>query len=183
MDWFSKFGVGEILAIISGVLALASFILNLRLVDRQERRNAASLKLAHDSDIIAWSNEVISTLAEANEMLVEKGVSYGEAEFPGRRSTQRAHISALIDRGRLFFPNRTDTEHGADKEAAFRGHRHPALHVLVAAYDLIDKAGATPGPDRAAIEELTKHRRTFVTEVFKAVDPVRRGEKIKELSA
>lgn len=167
----------------SALIALVSFVLNWQLVRRQEKRNAAALRLAHDSDVIRWSDEVILALADAREMLVEKGVSYGEADFPARRSAKRAHLSALIDRGRLFFPNRTETDHGADKEEAFRGHRHPALHVLVAAHDLIDKAGAAPGPDKAAIDELARHRRTFVAEVFKAVDPVRRGMTLKELSA
>ena len=96
----------------------------------------------------------------------------------------RAKVSALIDRGRLFFPNRpSKIGHGADKEAGYQGHRQPALDALVAAYDLIDKSGLAPGPDRAAIDELIKLRRAYVAEVFKVVDPVRRGMALKELSA
>ena len=99
-EFFAKFGVEQWLALMSAVLAISSFFLNLRLVARQERRNAANLKLAHDSDIIGWSDNVIEALASAQEMLAEKGVSYGETEFPSRRSSARAQISALIDRGR-----------------------------------------------------------------------------------
>ena len=94
----------------------------------------------------------------------------------------RAQLSALIDRGRLFFPNRADGNYGLDKEAGFQGRRHPALDVLVEAYSQIDKSGAPPGPDREVSDQLTVSRRKFMAEVFKSVDPVRRGEKMKELT-
>lgn len=182
-DFFARFGVEQWLALMSAVLAISSFVLNLRLVARQEKRNATNLKLAHDSDIIGWSDDVIRQLAEAQEMVAEKGISYGDAEFPARRSSSRANLSALIDRGRLFFPNRADATHGAEKEAGYQGRRQPVLDILVEAYAIIDKSGSGPGPDKASVEALTKQRRLFVAEVFKTIDPVRRGETIKELVA
>ncbi len=181
-DFFANFGIEQGLAIGSALLALASFILNLRLVGRQEKRNAVAMKMAHDSDVIRWSDDVIALLASTQEMLIEKGVSYPEAEFRGRRSAARAQLSALIDRGRLFFPNRADGDYGAEKEVGFQGRRHPALDVLVEAYAQIDKSGAPPGPDREVSDQLTVCRRKFMAEVFKSVDPVRRGEKMKELT-
>lgn len=181
-EFFSRFGVEQWLALMSAVLAISSFLLNLRLVARQEKRNATNLKLVHDSDIISWSDDVIGLLAEAQEALAEKGVSYGDAEFSGRRSAARARLSALIDRGRLFFPNRADATHGADKEVGYQGRRQPVLDVLVEAYATIDKSGHSPGPDKASGDALLKQRRLFVAEVFKTVDPVRRGETLKELT-
>ncbi len=181
-EFFENFGIEHWLAIGSALLALASFILNLRLVNRQEKRNAVAMKMAHDSDIIRWSDEVIALLAAAQEMVAEKGVSFGEAEYASRRSAVRAHLSALIDRGRLFFPNREDGEYGKEKEAGFQGRRHPALDTLVDAYSQIDRSGSSPGPDREVVAGLTALRRKFMAEVFQAVDPVRRGEKLKELT-
>jgi hypothetical protein len=182
-EFFETLGIEHWLAIGSAVLALASFILNMRLVNRQEKRDAIAMKLAHDSDIIRWADEVIALLAAAQEMVAEKGVSFGEAEFPSRRSSVRAHLSALIDRGRLFFPNREDGDYGKEKEAGFQGRRHPALDALVDAYAQLDRSGSSPGPDREAIAAITVLRRKFMAEVFQAVDPVRRGEKVKELTS
>lgn len=181
-EFFESLGIEHWLAIGSAVLALASFILNMRLVNRQEKRDAIAMKMAHDSDVIRWADEVIALLAAAQETVAEKGVSFGEAEFPIRRSAVRAQLSALIDRGRLFFPNREDGDYGKDKEAGFQGRRHPALDALVDAYGIIDKSGYSPGPDRDAIAALTTQRRKFMAEVFQAVDPVRRGEKLKEFT-
>lgn len=181
-EFFENFGVEQWLALISAFLAISSFFLNMRLVARQEKRNVASLKLAYDSDVIGWSDEILAVLAHSHELLAEKGVSYNDAEFASKRSDARARLSALIDRGRIFFPNRTDTDHGADKEAGFQGHRQPILNVVVAAYAVLDKAGGSPGPDTAAADALMTERRKFVAEVFKAVDPVRRGRKIEEIT-
>lgn len=182
-DFLETLGIEHWLAIGSAVLALASFILNLRLVARQEKRNAVAMKLAHDSDIIRWADEALSILAAAQEVLIEKGVSYNDVDFRARRSTVRAQLSALIDRGRLFFPNRTDPLHGQEKEVGFQGYRQPILDALVGAYDFFSNAGAAPGPDVAASQTIRNYSKTFMSEVFKAVDPVRRGEKVKELTS
>ena len=181
-DFLANIGIEQWLAIGSALLALASFVLNLRLVDRQEKRNAVAMKMAHDSDVIRWSDEVIALLAAAQEVLLEKGVSYPEAEFRQRRSAVRAQLSALIDRGRLFFPNRADPIHGREKEPGFQGYRQPILDALVEAYEALSKAGASPGPDIAVSDQVRTLRRAYMAEVFKSVDPVRRGEKIKELT-
>jgi hypothetical protein len=181
-EFFESFGVEQWLTLVSAVLAISSFVLNLRLVARQEKRNRVAMKMAHDSDVISWSDQVITLLANAQEMLLEKGASHGEGEFRGRRSAMRAELSAQIDRGRLFFPNTEDGDYGKDKEAGFQGRRHAALDILVDAYSIIDAAGAAPGPDRASSDRLSVHRRKFMAEIFMAVDPVRRGDKIKELT-
>jgi len=126
-EFFESFGIEQWLTLVSAGLAIFSFFLNLHLVARQEKRNRVSMKMAHDSDVIGWSDEVVTLLAYAQEMLVEKGVSYNDADFRARRSDVRARLSALIDRGRLFFPNRKHGDYGMDKEPGFQGRRHKAL--------------------------------------------------------
>lgn len=182
-DWFGQMAPETWATFGSAVVAVTSFFFNWRMVRRQERRESTSLKLAHDSDVIRWSDEVILELALIHELLSEKGQGYPDADFRSRRSTARARLSAMIDRGRLFFPNIRDGKKGVDKEEAFQGSRQPALEVLVQAYDLIGKAGGDPGPDAKSCEALMGLRRRFVAEVFKAVDPERRGMTLKELSA
>jgi hypothetical protein len=181
-DWLGQAGPEEWVTVASAAVALLSFLFNWRVVRRQEKREAAGLKLAHDSDVIRWSDEVIGELATVHEGLCEKGVAYADSDFRTLRMTHRARLSALIDRGRLFFPNIAEGKKGKDKEEAYRGTRQPALEVLVKAYDLLGGAGQFPGPDRASADELTALRRRFVAEVFKAVDPERRGMTLKEIS-
>lgn len=185
LAWFSgdKLDPHKMMSVGSVLVASVSAYFSWRTARRQERREAISLKLAHDTDVIRWSDEVISLLAETHETLCEKGVAFADAEFRHRRMHARARLSALIDRGRLFFPNRKDGDKGADKEVGFQGSRQPALDALVEAYDLMRGAGEQPGPDRDTAHDLNAIRRRFVAEVFKAVDPVRRGTTLKELQA
>lgn len=182
-NWLVGLGMQTMMSAGSAVLALASAFFSWRASRRAEKRANVSLKLAYDSDVIRWSDEVIVTLSKAHEMLCEKGLSYPDQEFGARRSEVRAQLSALIDRGRMFFPNLRDTSHGAHKELGFQGHRQQALNELVNAYELLHASGAGAGPDLVACEELAKRRRGFIAEVFKAVDPERRGMTLKELAA
>jgi hypothetical protein len=177
-------GMQTMMSVGSALLAVVSAFLSWRMSRRSEKRANVSLKMAYDSDIIRWSDEVILTFAQANEILFEKGVSYPDQDFARRRSEARAQLSALIDRGRMFFPNtKSLSGHGAEKEIGFQGHRQPVLNELVNAYSLLDQAGSAPGPDQAACEALMKHRRAFIAEVFRAVDPERRGSTLKEFGA
>ena len=182
-DWLGQAGPEDWVTVASAIVAAVSFLFNLRLVRRQEKREGAALKLAHDGDVIAWSDEVIATLAEIHEALCEKGVAYPDGEFRAMRMGHRARLSALVDRGRLFFPNRAEGDKGRDKEEAYQGSRQPAIEVLVQAYDLLASAGGSVGPDMETAAALTKLRRRYVAEVFKAVDPVRRGLTLKEIAS
>ncbi len=187
LDWFggmaSSMDGGDMMGAGSAVIALVSFLFTWRMSHRQDRRAAISLKLAHDNDIIRWSDEAIVVLADAHEMLCEKGVAYPDPDFLTRRSACRARISAAIDRGRLFFPNvDLGDDHGVGNEAGYKGHRQPALDALVSAYQLLGNAGTLAGPDKDAADRLMVIRRSFVGEVFKVVEPERRGMKLKELA-
>ena len=178
---FTSTGPDQMMGAGSAVVAFISAAFSWRTMHRQERREATRLKLAHDSDIIRWSDEVILQLAEAREVRREKGVSYPDGDFPQRRSAAPARIAALIDRGRLLFPNTVENGRGADKELAYQGHRQPALEALVRAHDALNAAGLASGPDKIALDAMMIRPRVFITEVFKAVDPVRRGMTLKEL--
>jgi hypothetical protein len=179
--WITGLGSEGWMSAGSALVAASSAIFSWRTMRRQELRETAGLKIAHDSDVIRWSDEVIHTLAECHELLCEKGSAVADSVFRERRVDLRARLSGLIDRGRLFFPNKRDGAKGADKEEGYQGHRQPALDALVEAYDLLRSAGQGAGPDLEAAEALLNHRRRFVAEVFKAVDPERRGMTLKQL--
>jgi hypothetical protein len=183
-NWIVSLGMQTMMSVGSAVLAMASALFSWRASRRAEKRANVSLKMAYDSDIIRWCDDVVATLAQAQEMLTEKGVSYADQDFARRRSDARARLSALIDRGRLFFPNtKSASGHGSEKELGFQGHRQPVLDALVNAYELLDRSGGGPGPDAVACEGLRSCRRAFIGEVFKAVDPERRGMTLKEFNA
>jgi len=80
----------------------------------------------------------------------------------------RARLSAAIDRGRWYFPNRGHDEIGQHKEPAFRGIRQPVIDYLCNAYAALSST-KLPTPDRRAT--LVKAQRAFVSEVQRVLDP------------
>lgn len=193
-EMFRRLGRADWIAIVSAVVAVASFLANWRIVSRQSRMQAENLRLAHDSDVIAWFHETVNELSDAQETLREAGRSFPAEDFEARRSRARTRISAMLDRGRLFFPNvdRGDG-HGAQREAGYQGYRQPCLDHLYACYRLVSDWPA-PLPVAAMsdaqtqekserISQLVTARRAFVSEVFKAIDPRRRGQVLQEFSS
>lgn len=92
----------------------------------------------------------------------------------------RHRLSALIDRGRLLLPNEREGEYGGHKAGAYRGLRHPALDVLVAAEGVV--SGSMPleaFPDRKAA--LIGLRREFVSIVQAIIDPQSHNKEVAKL--
>jgi hypothetical protein len=176
----SGLGLEQWVALASAFLALASFGFNWAVVRRQTAMQFEALRTAHDSDLIGWADEVIETLAEAQKLCRDRGKLVGEEEFLRQRSALRTRISALLDRGRLFFPNQPiDVENGAP-EAAYQGKRQPALDAIFAAYRVLSDVGRDGAPEEPVMA-IVAQRRVFVSEIFNAVDPRRRQATITEL--
>jgi len=175
-------GPNEWLAFGSAVAAAWSFLLNRQTVKRQERMQLESLRAARDTDLIAWAGEVIEQLADAQRMCrdLDDGL-IDQNDLLRARSETRTRISALLDRGRLFFPN-TKAEMEDGKAAAFQGKRQKALDSIFSAYRTISDLTRPDGPaPRDAVMTIVEHKRAFVSEVFLHIDPRRRRDVITAL--
>lgn len=177
-------GPAEWLAFASAIAAVWSFILNRATVRRQETMQLEALRAQRDTDLIGWADETIEQLANTQKLCRDmRDGLINEDEFLVRRSETRARLSALLDRGRLFFPN-APAEDADDngKHAAFKGKRQPALDAIFAAYRTISDLGRDGGPDAtAALQQIVAQRRAFVSEVFLHVDPRRRRDVLSKL--
>ena len=67
-DWLGQAGPGDWVTVASALVAAASFVFNWRLVRRQERRAMAGFKMAHDTDVIRWSDEVIPEASKTSPL-------------------------------------------------------------------------------------------------------------------
>ena len=173
--WLKTLGLNEWLTIVSALVAVASFAFNWAVVRRQTAMQFESLRAAHDSDLIKWADEVIEQMANAQKLCRDrfKDGGLGDDEFTRGRSELRTRISALLDRGRLFFPNAPLNEDQSGVEAAYRGKRQPALDAVFGVYRVITDAGRDGAPDEA-VNAIVAHKRVFISEVFNTIDPRRR---------
>ena len=179
----SDWGLETWLAVGSAGLALASFVLNWRIVNRQMRMQFESLKAQMDADILAWGHEASDALSEGVLLARGRGVCFPADEVRVRRLSAAQRLSSLADRGRLFFPNHAPDSDGHDREAAFKGYRPPILDAVVFGFyqlDRMDCDGAEQ--DAAAADYLVRCRRILISELQQAIDPRRRGQMLNRLS-
>ena len=177
--FFSRLGLSEWLSLISAVVAFVSFLLSRATVRRQNVMQFEALRSQYEGRLIDWANATIIAIADAqrlcrdfkNDLLTDEEGKVGVSEL-------RTRMSALLDQGRLFFPNQPDSaaEDGRDpNEAAYSGQSQPAIDALYRAYRVISDLGRSSPPNYAeAVQAVVAQRRRFVSEVFCYVDPRRR---------
>lgn len=174
----------QTLAIGSAVVALVSFLFNWAVVARQTAMQRESLKAQMDADVLHWAHEAIDAIAEADALARGRGAVFGEDELKRQIVTLRGRLSALADRGRLFFPNLGAAKAAPTKESAFTGSRPPVLDaVIFALYELERLDPRNLGPDDAACAFLNRCRRLLVSEIQGSIDPRRRGAMLRKLGA
>lgn len=178
MNW----GVNEWVAAISAIIAVVSFILNLRVVNRQTKLQFETLKVEMDSEVFAWSHEAMDVLSEG-VALVRTAHLRPPEEFQRAAIETEHKLSAIADRGRLLFPNDHPHLSGREKEGAFQGVRPPVLDAIVFASCQMAQVATQPHGQsyESAADFLIKCRRLLVSEAQNAVDPRRRSAMLERL--
>lgn len=178
MTW----GVNEIVAVVSALLAILSVALNWIVVRRQTAMQFASLKTQMDADVLNWAHDAIELVSYGVALARGRRDVYGQ-DFVRVRLETAQRLSASADRGRLFFPNEAPGAQGADKESAYQGFRPPILDAVVFACGQVERLDETAsGPDEAAARFLIQCRRLLVSEVQNAIDPRRRSQMMRRLA-
>ena len=138
--------------------------------DRNEFRNVMR------AEMMGWGARSIDAMAQAHTWLLRQSRGWPAAE--DERLQLQTTISALVDLGRLYFPN-----HSSDlpkpeflkRSPANRGFRDPILDALMLAYE---ELGRWPGEREAAgaaAVNVFRARREFVSELQDWVDPQHLG--------
>lgn len=178
MNW----DVSTWVSVCSAALALMSVIASWMIAARQAELQYEGLRAGMDQEVAGWSHEAIDQLASASS-LAKNRATLSEVEFRTALSEASWRLSALADRGRLFFPNERPDLFGPDRERAFRGIRPPVLDALVFACCQLEQLRNGGDHDNAAAEFLVKCRRLLVSEAQNAVDPRRRKAMLRRLAS
>lgn len=147
---------------------------------RQARVAVEQLISTHGLGVREWSDDVIETVGRSITLCfcVENGFS--EQEFVRERSNVVQRLSALIDRGRLLFPNLDHDQYGTHKPAAFRGIRQAVLdHVADAHNATADTQFDDP---QLYLRDLIEARREFVSEIQQNLDPRAQQQRLRQLA-
>jgi hypothetical protein len=164
----------NLVAVVSAGISLIALALNLLITQRQTRISVESLKFNNDSQVMTWANRVVESMAEAQHLC--QVTTAPDARTHERSLNLASMLSALLDEGRWFFPNVGRKETDADKHGAYQGSRQAILDHVIGVYNCLEEfrhAGSGSREDLAAA--IGTHRRAFVSEVQRAVDPRRRS--------
>ncbi|MEO9969671.1 MAG: hypothetical protein ABJG15_07555 [Hyphomonadaceae bacterium] len=151
-------------AVLSALVALCGAFLASRETRKQRSLMEETLRQRLDGASIRWGDEAIEALAAAESL--EHHEIHADAKADRILAAQR--LSALADRGRLFFPNYVGANKGDLKEAAFRGSRPPILDALIFAhFELV----SVKDGDKIDVDFLRRCRRLVVSELQDHLDP------------
>ena len=143
---------------------------------------AAKWKKEYFKDLLKWPDEALLLLSEALHLCDLDPKRMESGKYFDTRHTLRVKLSALIDRGRWFFPNYTARGIGEDKPAAYRGYRHEALDAPVSAYQVLcalDYVDVANNESRRTALERAK--RQFTSQIQIVLDPRSRDDEFRKL--
>ena len=156
-------GIGAAIAFTQVCIALAVF----RHSHRQRRVDRGTQRVIRIHD---WGNDCIDALAEAGQLcLLQKSEFPNSHAYAIQKSELLHRLSALIDRGRLFYKNVDQGRHGLHKFPARRGYRPEILDPLVAAYLSVQKMCGFANKNR--FWRLYEWRGRFITLLQCEIDP------------
>ncbi len=136
----------------------------------------------HYSKLRDWSNEVIDAMSVATYLCDLDPAKTDDPSFFNRWHALRVELSALVDRGRLFFPNTHHDSVGTGKATAYRGLRPAVLDRVIAVLRLVDDMDyRSQAPNLKRRADIVKERREFVSEVQDTLDPRRLEQQMRHL--
>jgi len=171
--------IKTLVAIVSAAIALVSAAVSAFFSYQSLRRarldqvfKAIDTRERYFGRLQSWSDEVLGLMAHAVHLCDLDPKKLPPGEFFMKRHDLRVRLSAMIDKGRWFFPNVDYETHGTHKEEAFRGYRQSVLNSIMWAYRALEVMDYTDQQKNIQRRiELVSDQRLFTSEIQKVLDP------------
>ena len=184
MSWFSDLEAKDQLAVLSVLIAGVSLAITLIRDLRARQRERFDLRQSFFRQMEEWAAEVVSTMSEASFACELDPAQMPQHAFFNLRHELRWRLSALIDRGRWYFPNLKEEEQGADKPPAYRGYRQQALTCIVDVLSVVTALDyRSPASNHGARSRSVLAKRDFTSEIQLVLDPRGRGREFRRLTS
>lgn len=161
----------------AAIVSVVAAVFSARETAKQRRLQVERLRAEIDAQSLAWGREAIQALSEAGDLAFARDSHLTDTAFKARRAELASTLSALADRGRLFFPNIDPESKGAEKDGAYKGARPAILDAVIYAYYEIEALkDDRAGDAQASCAFIMDCRRLVVSELQAHLDPRRRNE-------
>jgi hypothetical protein len=160
--------ISAVISLGAAIAAAAAVLYARRTVESAERAR----RQQYLADLRSWADETTDILSDAVHLCEIDDNDPIAASFAKERHGVRSRLSALIDRGRWFFPNDHESSVGTHKGAANRGLRRAVLDAAVDAYRILGKMSANAKVENAQHRDaLVDCKKRLVNEVHVVLDP------------
>ncbi|HYD87662.1 MAG TPA: hypothetical protein VEA80_09320 [Vitreimonas sp.] len=185
-DFFAGLSSGDLITlglfVLSVFFGFLSWISRAALARVRRERDAAEemrklernqMRAAVLAELLVWARMSNEAMAEAN--VVFRNKAPGQPIDATAAADLMARLSALVDTGRLYFPNHSgdlDWPSFRDRPSAMKGFRDPILDTLMLAHEELRHAANIDDNGAAeASNNIFSARRTFISELQDWVDP------------
>lgn len=149
--------VTVIIAIIGGIYAIVTNTKKYELTEN------------YRSELLQWYSSFADLMIKI--IHYSKSEEFFSPEFLPKRTDMLAHLSALTEIGRFYFPNVIKGDgFGSEKPSAYQGYRHINLEFLLHFYYVASNA-----TDNRHITLLWKLERNFTAVIFDMIEPRKRN--------
>lgn len=175
LDWVQE-NLEVVVTIGSALVAMFSALLARGETRKQRELQTETLRQQVDAASLQWGNAAIDVMGRAAAIAENRNKFADETAFQNNKANMLAAISALVERGRMFFPNYNLESKGAEKDSAYQGHRPPILDALMWVYYELSALTRDGGPTgQNSAEYINDCRRLLVSELQAHLDPRRRN--------
>ena len=147
-----------------------------------QQTQVVALNRDYHSELRAWADGAVAALTSAIFLCDLRDDCISDSDFRLRKLGVKEDLSALIDRGRFFFPNNQPDVHGQVKPAAYRGFWPQVLDHLVHSYEVLRRIESRPvETNHSHRGDLWHLRKLFVSDLQQVLNPEEREAELKAL--
>ena len=151
--------IAEVTSILTVGVGLIGVVAAWQVARRAHQVSEATRQVSVFATLLEWRRELRNWAAE---VIDEIGLIQSQVADAGDLAIPIARLSALLERGRHFFPNQDRDKYGLEKIEAYRGWRHAVLDPIAAAIR-VASLHSGPGKYSSRAEAIEDMRRHFVS--------------------
>ena len=167
--------IGLITTTASIIGAYVSYVFAKRAANRQRQFQEVELAdWTHQylAEIRTWADEVVEAMSAAVLLCDLDPERTENPTLFDRRHAMLAKLSAMVDRGRWFFPNEYMEADERLGRIAFRGYRDPILDPVVHAHDAVRELNFNDQSQNIALrQDMVRIKRDFTDRMQVVLDP------------
>lgn len=170
LEWSPEIEISAVISLLGILWAISAYIISHGFAKQKQVLEYINFISQYNDRLRSWGNEVVDLMSNAGH-LCDLDPSK-DPEFFGKIHNYKIKMSALIDQGRFFLPNKGIDKFGQHKPSAYRGFSSDSIKSMKNIYDLLFKLNwYDQEPNKTLRVEFMNEKRKFVSFIQDEIDP------------